>query len=86
LNIPPLTEERRRDLTKVVSRLAEEAKVALRNLRHDLMAKFKKMEADSEMTEDDRTGAEKALQEMVDGFNKQVDEMSKKKEEAIMTV
>ncbi|MFA5855629.1 MAG: ribosome recycling factor [Candidatus Gracilibacteria bacterium] len=86
LNVPPLTEERRRDLCKVVSRLAEEAKIALRNLRHDAMAMFKRMEASGDMTEDDQKGAEKALQDAVDEANKQVEEMAKKKEEVIMTV
>lgn len=86
LNIPPLTEERRRDLVKVVNRLAEEAKISLRNLRHDLLALFKRMEHDSEMTEDDVKGAEKDLQEIIDKFNKQVEEMARKKEEVIMTV
>jgi ribosome recycling factor len=86
LNIPPLTEERRRDLVKVVGRMAEEARIAVRNLRHEAMAAFKKMEHEEQMSEDERKGAENALQTEVDAVNKQIDELSKKKEEAIMTI
>ncbi len=86
LSIPPLTEERRKDLVKVVHRLAEEAKISVRNARHDAMGKFKQMEHDGDMTEDDKKGADKKLQEKVDRVNGEVVELSKKKEEAIMTV
>lgn len=86
LNIPALTEERRRDLVKVVGRLAEEAKIVVRSLRHDLMAQFKRMEHEDGMTEDDRKKSEKDLQDLVDGMNKDIDAMARKKEEAIMTV
>lgn len=86
LNIPPLTEERRRDLVKIVGRMSEEAKIAVRNIRHEAMTAFKKMEHDEEMTEDERKGAENALQDEVDSFNKQIEELAKKKEEAIMTL
>lgn len=86
LNIPPLTEERRRDLVKVVGRLAEEARIAVRNLRHETMATFKRMEHEGEMTEDDRKGSENALQKAVDDANSKIDDLAKKKEEAIMTI
>lgn len=86
LNIPPLTEERRRDLVKVLGRMAEEARIAIRNIRHEAMTAFKKMEHDEEMSEDERKGAENAIQVEVDTVNKQIDELAKKKEEAIMTL
>lgn len=86
LNIPPLTEERRRDLVKVLGRMAEEARIAVRNIRHEAMTAFKKMEHDEEMSEDERKGAENAIQVEVDSTNKQIDELAKKKEEAIMTL
>lgn len=86
LNIPPLTEERRRDLVKVVGRMSEEAKIAVRNLRHEAMTAFKKMEHEEEMSEDERKGAENALQAEVDLTNKQIEELSRKKEESIMTL
>jgi ribosome recycling factor len=86
LNIPPLTEERRRDLGKVVNRLAEESKIAVRNLRHDLIGLFKRMEHDGDMTEDEAKGAENDLQEVVDDVNKKIEEMARAKEESVMTV
>ncbi len=86
LNIPPLTEERRKDLVKIVNRMAEEARISVRNIRHDLMTQYKKQEHEGEMTEDDRVGAERKLQEKVDEANKSVAELAKAKEEAIMTV
>lgn len=86
LNIPPLTEERRRDLVKIVHRLAEEAKISVRNVRHDAMSTYKRMEGDGEMTEDDRNRSEKQLQEAVDATNKEIADLAKSKEEAIMTV
>ncbi len=86
LNIPPLTEERRRDLVKVVGRIAEESKIAVRNKRHDLMADLKRMQHDKQISEDDQNKAEKDLQEIVDKLNLQIEELARKKEETIMTV
>ncbi len=86
LNVPPLTEERRRDLTKVVGKMAEEAKIAIRNLRHEAMESCKKMEKDSLISEDERKGAEKKIQEKVDTFNKEVEGVSKAKEKDILTI
>ena len=86
INIPPLTEERRRDLTKHVSKLAEEAKIAVRNSRQDAHNKFKQMKNDNELTEDDLRAADKQLQDKVDAANKQIDELAKAKEKDIMTV
>lgn len=86
LNIPALTEERRRDLVKVVKKLAEEAKVVVRQARQDAHNKFKQMKNSDEMTEDDHRGAENKLQEAVDVENKRLDELAKHKEESVMTV
>jgi len=86
LNIPPLTEERRRDLVKVVGRIAEESKIAVRNMRHDLMTQLKRMEHEGELSEDEQKKAEKDLQDAVDKLNSQIEEMSRKKEASIMTV
>jgi ribosome recycling factor len=86
LNVPPLTEERRRDLVKIVGRLAEEARVSVRNIRHDSMAKYKRMEHDGDMTEDDRNRSEKQLQEAVDKANASIADLAKQKEESIMKV
>jgi len=86
LSIPPLTEERRRDLVKVVGRMAEDARISVRNLRHDAMGLYKRQEHDGEMSEDERKRAEKVLQEKVDAVNLEITDLAKKKEEAIMTV
>lgn len=86
LSIPPLTEERRRDLVKVVGRMAEDARISVRNLRHDAMGAYKRQEHDGEMSEDERKRAEKVLQEKVDAVNAEITDLAKKKEEAIMTV
>lgn len=86
LNIPPLTEERRKDLVKVVSRLAEEAKIAVRNSRQKVHDKIKEMEKNKEITEDQMHGGEKKLQERVDKVNQQIDELAKTKEQDVMKV
>lgn len=86
LNIPPLTEERRRDMVKIVNRLAEEAKISVRNIRHDVMTQLKKMEHESQITEDDRNRTEKQLQEKVDAVNTKIEQLANAKEEAVMTV
>ena len=86
LNIPPLTEDRRRDLVKVVGRLAEEAKISVRNAHHEKLASLKREEHDKEITEDDKNRGEKQVQEKVETANAKIVELAKKKEESIMTV
>lgn len=86
LVIPPLTEERRKDLTKVVHRLAEEARIAIRNARQKGHDKAREMEKSSDITEDQLRGFEKKLQQHVDDMNSKVEESAKKKEQDIMTV
>lgn len=86
LNIPPLTEERRRDLVKVVHRLAEEARISIRAVRQTAHTKFKTLSQNKEITEDDVKGAEKRLQEKVDEYNDKVAELAKMKEQVIMKV
>ncbi len=86
LSIPPLTEERRRDLTKLVHQMAEQAHISVRTARQKAHDKFKQMLKDKEITEDDSRSAEKKLQDQVDSANNEIKEMAKKKEEDIMTV
>lgn len=86
INIPSLTEERRRDLVKVVHQLAEEARISIRNARQVAHAKFKSMAHDKEITEDEATGAEKRLQIKVDEYNGKISGAAKSKEDAVMTV
>lgn len=86
LIIPELNEERRKELTKLVRRGAEDAKVAIRSIRRDAMEQFKKLEKDNQITEDDRTKAEKKMQEETDKAIKGIDDLSAKKEKEIMEV
>ena len=86
LVIPELNEERRKDLTKLVRKSAEEAKVAVRSIRRDAMDQFKKLEKDSKITEDDRTKAEKKMQEKTDEAIKGIDALCAEKEKEIMAV
>ncbi len=86
LNIPQLTEERRRDIVKIVKRLAEEARISVRNARQEAMTIFKRQEHEGEIREDERKAAEKKLQDKVDIANAAIADMAKSKEEQIMTV
>ena len=86
LVIPELNEERRKELTKLVWRSAEESKVAIRSIRRDAMEHFKKMKKDSEITEDDLRKAEEDLQKVTDSAIKDIDELAKEKEKEIMAV
>jgi ribosome recycling factor len=81
--IPALTEERRRDLVKVVHKLAEEGKVAVRHHRHEALASLKKLD---HVAEDDRKHAEKDVQRVTDDHVKHIDELVKAKEAEIMEV
>ena len=86
LVFPQLTEERRRDLAKQVRKYAEEAKVAMRNIRRDGMDYVKKLKKNSEITEDDQKKAEKDLQDMLDKYIKKVDAALAAKEKELMSI
>lgn len=86
INIPPLTEERRMQLTKKVKEFAETAKISIRTARQDAHNEFKKLKTNNEITEDDLHSAEKKLQGKVDEANTKIDEMAKAKEKEVMTV
>ena len=86
LIFPQLTEERRKELTKQVKKYAEEAKVAMRNIRRDGMDYVKKLKKDSAITEDEQKKAEKDLQDMLDKFIKKVDDALAVKEKELMAI
>ena len=86
LSIPPLTEERRKDLTKQVRKYAEDAKVAVRNIRRDAVDYVKKAQKKGELTEDDQKKAEKDIQDLTDKHVKKIDEMCAKKEKELMEI
>ena len=86
LTFPPLNEERRKELVKQVSKIAEESKVSIRSIRRDALEGFKKQQKASEITEDDLKGIEKDVQELTDKYTKQIDEILKKKEAEVLEV
>ncbi|MGN0995073.1 MAG: ribosome recycling factor [Butyricicoccus sp.] len=86
LNFPPLTEERRRELIKQVSKTGEESKVALRNIRRDANDTFKSMKKDNKITEDGQKEAEEKMQKITDKFVKEVDGIVAKKSKELAEV
>ena len=86
LIFPQLTEERRQELTKQVKKYAEDAKVAMRNIRRDGMDYVKKLKKDSAITEDEQKKAEKDLQDLLDKYTKKVDEATAVKEKELMAI
>ncbi len=86
LSFPQLTEERRKELTKLVKKYAEEAKVAIRNIRRDAMDDYKKQQKSGEITEDDQKKMEKDLQDLTDKKTKEIDKIAEGKEKELLTV
>ena len=86
LVFPPTNEERRKDLTKVARKSAEEAKVAVRSIRRDAVEQFRKLKKNSEITEDDQREAEESIQKITDKAIKDVDEICANKEKEIMEI
>jgi ribosome recycling factor len=86
INLPPLTEERRRELVKKAGKLAEQARIAIRNVRHEVMKELDKLKKEGGFSEDDIKRAKEELQKITDKFTKKVDELLSKKEEEILTV
>jgi ribosome recycling factor len=84
--IPPLNEERRRDLVKMVKKLAEEGRVAIRNVRHHANDELKKLQKDKSITEDEEKRAVGDCQKLTDRYIESVDEMVRKKEAEVMEV
>lgn len=86
LVFPALTEERRKQLSKDVSKYAEDAKVAIRQIRRDCIEKIKTMKKNSEITEDDQKRGEDKLQKITDEFVKKIDEIADAKTKEIMEI
>jgi len=85
LVMPPLNEERRKQLAKAVGKQAEDARVAIRNIRHDANKKLKTMEKEKKISEDDGRRGQDQTQKITDKFIQRVDELLKKKEQEILT-
>ena len=86
LNFPPLTEERRKELVKLVKKYTEEAKIQIRNVRRDALDDYKKKKKDGEVTEDDLKGIEKDIQTLTDNYIKEIDGICADKEKEILEV
>lgn len=86
LNFPPLTEERRREVVKEVKKMAEDAKVSVRNVRRDALEKLKAMKKNSEITEDDEKNGEKKIQNLTDKFCKEIDGLEAIKEKEVIEI
>ncbi len=84
--IPPLTEERRKEMVKLVKRMGEDARIAIRNVRRDGNDALKKMEKEKEISEDDLKRGEKDIQDLTDQYVKKVDELISFKETEVMEV
>jgi len=84
--IPPLTEERRKELVKRVHRLAEDHKVGVREGRRDALAMFKSLESEGTVPADDRRREEKRIQGLTDDYIKKIDDMTQHKEEEVLQV
>lgn len=85
INIPALTEERRKELTKVVKKYAEESRVAVRNIRRNTLEDFKKLKT-AQISEDEVKRQEEALQKITDRYIKDIDKMTSEKEAEVMEV
>ena len=86
LMFPPMTEERRKELSKQVSKMGEDAKVAIRNIRRDANDKTKAMKKNSEMTEDEAKASDKQIQDLTDKYIKDIDAVTAAKTKEIMEI
>jgi len=84
--IPPLSEERRQEMIKIVHRRMEERRVAIRSLRHDAMNELKKMEKDKEISQDEHKRAQEQLQSITDVFMDEIEKVGKDKEQELLEV
>jgi len=86
INIPALNEERRKELVKVLNQKTEEAKVSVRRIREEIWNEIQQLEKDGKMGEDEKFIGKDKLQEVIDAYNKMIEEIREKKEKDIMTV
>ena len=86
LNLPPLSEERRQELTRVVRKRVEERKIMIRNLRHDAMGELKELEKNKEISQDEHKRALEQLQKLTDRFIADIEQIARDKEAELMEV
>ena len=86
LSLPPLTQERRKEIVKMLKKMAEDARIAIRNIRRDANDELKKMEKDKKISEDDLKRAEKEVQDVTNTFVSKIDDILAAKEKEVMEV
>jgi len=86
LSFPPMTEDRRKELSKQIAKMGEDAKVAIRNIRRDANDKVKAMKKNSEMTEDEAKASDKNIQDLTDKYIKEIDKVTANKTKEIMEI
>lgn len=86
LIIPQMTEERRKELVKVVSQMSEKARVAVRNIREEIWKEIQKMEKDGKISEDEKISAKEDLQRVVDKYNEMIKKIVEAKEKEVLTI
>lgn len=86
LNIPQMTEERRKELVKVVSSMSEKTRVSVRNVREEIWREIQKQEKDGKISEDDKISAKEDLQKMVDKYNEEIKKLAESKEREVLTI
>ncbi len=86
INLPPLTEDRRKEMVKLVGQIAENAKVGIRKVREDVLKAVKREETEGNASKDDVAHAQKKVQEVVDEYNAQIKSIANDKEQELMTV
>lgn len=86
LNIPAMTEERRKDLVKVVGQMSEKARVSIRNIREEIWKDIQRQEESGKISEDDKIASKEELQKMVDKFNEEVKKVAEAKEKEVLTI
>ncbi len=86
LSIPQMTEERRKEMVKVVGQIAEKARVTVRNIREEIWKEIQKMEKDGKISEDDKISGKDELQKVVDKYNDEIKKMAEAKEREVLTI
>lgn len=84
--IPQMTEERRKELVKIVSQMAEKARVTIRNVREEIWKEIQKMEKDGQLSEDEKIAGKEDLQEVVDKYNEEIKKAADAKEQEVLTI
>ncbi len=86
ISLPPMSEDRRKEMVKMVNQMAEQARIGIRGVREDVLKMAKKEEADGNATKDDIVDAQRKVQVIVDDYNKQIKDVAEDKEKEVMTV